>query len=216
MMSLMHRVQLDLSGADISFTAPLSLSANLNQGAVLVSDMFKLYRFENMLYRMNLSGEEMKAYLEFAAGLWFNTMNGPGDHLLLLREEGSGRLANPSFNCSSAAGIDYTIDVSQEAGERVPIRGFTDGSSFEINETYNVPINSHRGNGGGGHLTRGAGIPKEALTDRVNWSTDIDLRYYLMDHLMKQDTLEPILMDNWEVIPSPWVRSASRSDNKLF
>ena len=58
--SLIHRLQLDLSGADISFTAPLSLSANLDQGAILVSDMFKLYRFENMLYRMNLSGEEIE------------------------------------------------------------------------------------------------------------------------------------------------------------
>ena len=34
---------------------------------------------------------------------------------------------------------------------------------FDINKIYKVAINSYRGNGGGGHLVKGAGIPKEEL-----------------------------------------------------
>ena len=126
--------------------------------------MFKLYRFENMLYSMKLSGSEIDGFLEHAAGLWFNTMTNPDDELLLYRDDGSGRLANPYYNFSSAAGIDYTVDVSRDPGDRVNILGFSNGKPFLMEKTYKVAINSYRGNGGGGHLTEGAGIPADELT----------------------------------------------------
>ena len=216
MMALIHRVQLDLSGADLSFTAPLSLTAKLDEGAVLVSDMFKLYRFENMLYRMELSGAEIDGFLEYAAGIWFNTMTGPDDHLLQFKAGSPGRLAHPYYNFSSAAGIDYKIDVRRPEGDRVTIGGFTNGTPFEEDATYNVAINSYRGNGGGGHLTLGAGISGDELANRINWSTDIDLRFYLMQYLSEQDTLHTELPGNWQLIPLEWVEIASPSDRKLF
>jgi len=216
MMSLIHKVQLGLSGADLSFTAPLSLYAKLNEGPVLVSDMFKLYRFENMLYTMNLTGREIDAYLEFATGIWFNTMKGPDDPLLLYSTGDPGRLANPYYNFSSAAGIDYTIDLRLQPGERVTIQGFSNGSPFQKDETYSVAVNSYRGNGGGGHFTEGAGIPESELNSRITWSTDIDLRFHLMQYLSKQDTLHPETLDNWHLIPSHWAESAAPSERKFF
>lgn len=63
--------------------------------------------------------------------------------------------ASACYNFSSAAGINYTVDVSRLPGDRVTIQGFSDGASFEENESYHVAINSCRGNGGGGYLTRG-------------------------------------------------------------
>lgn len=217
-MSLIHQAQLDLSGADISFAAPLSLSAQLEKGPVLISDMFKLYRFENMLYCMELTGKEIDLYLEYAAGIWFNTMTGPGDHLLLFNTEhdAPGRLANPYYNFSSAAGIDYEIDVRRPPGDRVTILGFSNGAIFKETTRYRVAINSYRGNGGGGHLTGGAGIPADELSGRIKWSTDIDLRYYLMEHLSAHDTLHPALMDNWLCIPVDWVQTGSISDREII
>jgi 2',3'-cyclic-nucleotide 2'-phosphodiesterase/3'-nucleotidase len=216
MMSLIHQVQLDLSGADLSFTAPLSLSAKLKQGPVLVSDMFKLYRFENMLYSMDLSGAEIDGFLEHAAGIWFNRMNGREDHLLLFNPENPGRLANPYYNFSSAAGINYRIDVSRPAGERVDILEFTNGRPFNEADRYQVAINSYRGNGGGGHLTRGAGIPAEDLARRISWSTDKDLRYYLMRHLSDLDTVHAAPMNNWDILPADWAENAREKDLKYF
>lgn len=205
MISLIHQVQMELSGANLSFTAPLSIRATLEKGPLLVSDMFKLYRFENMLYSMELSGYEIDGFLEHAAGLWFSTMQGPEDKLLLYRNDGSGQLANPYYNFSSAAGINYTIDVSKEPGERVSILGFTNGDPFLPEKTYNVAVNSYRGNGGGGHLTSGAGIPADELSDRISWSTDKDLRYHLMDYLGQYDTLQTINYTNWYCTPSEWL-----------
>ncbi|MEG1839300.1 MAG: metallophosphoesterase, partial [Bacteroidaceae bacterium] len=46
---LIHTLQLDITGADISFTAPLSFKTEIDKGDVFVSDMFGLYKYENML-----------------------------------------------------------------------------------------------------------------------------------------------------------------------
>lgn len=216
MMSLIHHVQLELSGADISFTAPLSLSAKLKKGPLLVSDMFKLYRFENMLYTMELSGAEIDGFLEHAAGVWFNNMTGPGDHLLLFNPDDAGRLANPYYNFSTAAGINYSVDVSRPEGDRVSIISFQDGSPFGESEIYQVAINSYRGNGGGGHLTQGAGIPLSELPQRITWSTDIDLRYHLMQHLSGQKTLKAEINSNWTIVPHEWVEKARERDLEYF
>jgi 2',3'-cyclic-nucleotide 2'-phosphodiesterase/3'-nucleotidase len=216
MMSLIHHLQLELTGAQVSFTAPLSVTAVLDTGPLLVSDMFKLYRFENMLYRMELSGAEIDGFLEHAAGPWFNTMNGPGDHLLQFTPGEPGRLATPYYNCSSASGIDYTVDVRRPPGDRVRINAFSDGTAFLDTAFYSVAVNSYRGNGGGGHLTSGAGIPDDELSARVSWSSDHDLRYYLMEYLRDLDTLRPTFDHNWRCIPEQLAGPASLIDRKVL
>ena len=51
------------------------------------------------------------------------------------------------------------------------------GEPFDMNKTYQVAVNSYRGNGGGDLLTKGAGIPKAELAKRIVYSTDKDLRF---------------------------------------
>ena len=143
-------------------------------------------------------------------------MKKPNDDLLLYGEDGSGRLANPYYNFSSAAGIDYTIDISREAGNRVSILGFSNGEPFLEEKTYTVAINSYRGNGGGGHLTEGAGIPGEELAGRVSWSTDKDLRYHLMEYLRGKDTLIIENTMNWHCIPTGWAKQAGELEKERF
>ncbi len=45
---LIHTIQLDLTDADVSFSAPLSFNAKIDKGTVYVKDMFDLYRYENL------------------------------------------------------------------------------------------------------------------------------------------------------------------------
>ena len=54
---LIHQLQLEISGAEVSFCAPLSFRAEIKEGDIYVSDMFNLYKYENMLYVMELSGK---------------------------------------------------------------------------------------------------------------------------------------------------------------
>jgi len=211
---MIHSIQLDITGADISFAAPLSFDVNIPKGPVTVGDMFKLYRYENMLYTMSLTGEEILSYLEYSYSRWFNTMAGPDDYLLKYRTDNNGNpvltngrawLSSPSYNFDSAAGIEYTVDVSKTEGNRINIGSFTDGRPFELQKEYKVAINSYRGSGGGGHLTSGAGIEQEKLRARLIKSTDRDLRYYMLKTIEEKKSISPEPENNWKIIPEKWV-----------
>lgn len=218
-----HSLQLDISGADISFTAPLSFDAQIKKGDVSVSDMFTLYKYENMLYMMKLSGKEIKGFLEESYYIWTNQMKSPDDHLLWFKEtiqEGAPDrtgFQNFSFNFDSASGIIYTVDVTKPKGEKVTIISMADGSPFDMEKMYKVATNSYRGNGGGELLTKGAGIPQDELKDRILFSSDKDLRYYLMNYIEKKKTLNPRALNQWKFIPEEWtVPAAKRDYEKLF
>jgi 2',3'-cyclic-nucleotide 2'-phosphodiesterase/3'-nucleotidase len=86
------------------------------------------------------------------------------------------------------------------------------GSPFDMQKVYKVAVNSYRGNGGGELLTRGAGIAPEELSKRIVFSTDKDLRFYLMKHIEKMGTLEPKALNEWKFIPDEWVIPAIKRD----
>ena len=215
---LIHMLQLEITNAEISFAAPLSYDTEISKGDVFVSDMFNLYKYENMLYTMKLSGKEIKDALEMSYDLWTNQMKSPDDHLLLLREkrrEGATDRAsfkNFSFNFDSAAGIIYTVDVTKPKGEKVTITSMADGTPFSLDKMYKVALNSYRGNGGGELLTKGSGISQDELKDRILFSTDKDLRYYLMQYIEKKGVIEPHALGQWKVIPEEWVEPAAKRD----
>ena len=220
---LIHRLQLEIGKAEISLAAPLSFDARIEAGDIYVSDMFNLYKYENMLYTMSLSGKEIRGALEMSYALWTNQMHSPGDPLLLLRESSvSGAeertfFQYPSYNFDSAAGIIYTVDVTRPAGQKVTILSMADGTPFDENRMYKVAVNSYRGNGGGELLTKGAGISQEELKSRILFSTDKDLRYYLMQYIEQRQIVTPRSLDHWKFIPANWVKPAAERDyKKLF
>ena len=222
---MIHKIQLEITGADISFAAPLSFDVSIAKGPITVGDMFKLYRFENMLYTMSLSGDEIQKYLEYSYSGWLNTMKGPADVLLKFRTGKDGKplitngkawLKNQPYNFDSAAGIFYTVDVSKPEGERILIKGFTDGRPFEKNKMYKVAVNSYRGNGGGGHFTEGAGIGKDDLRKRLISSTDRDLRFYILKSIETRKSISPEPINNWKIIPEKWVKAAHTRDYALL
>lgn len=215
---LIHTLQLDITGADISFAAPLSFDAEISKGDVYVSDMFNLYKYENMLYVMNLTGKEIKDFLEMSYYMWTNRMQSADDHLLWLKDthiEGAEERAsfqNFSFNFDSASGIIYTVDVTKPQGEKVNILSMADGTPFLMDRTYRVALNSYRGNGGGELLTKGSGIPQEKLKERIIFSTDKDLRFYLMNYIEKKGSMNPKALNQWKFVPEEWTVPAAKRD----
>ena len=218
---LILNLELQITNADIAFNAPLSFNASIKEGPITMSDMFSLYRYENQLYVMRLTGEEIRKHLEMSYDLWVNTMQSPDDHLLLLDERTSGdqqRLGfkNFSFNFDSAAGIDYEVDVTKPDGQKVRILKMSNGQPFDERKWYKVAVNSYRGNGGGELLTRGAGIPRDSLESRIIWRSEKDQRYYLMKEIEKQQVMDPQPNNNWRFVPEEWVKPAAERDRKLL
>ena len=224
---IIHTAQLNITGADISFASPLTFNTKIDSGWIKIGELFKLYHYENYLYKMALTGEEIKNYLEFSFGNWFNQMSDSSDHLLKfkLNDDGtikysektnSPELEEVFYNFSSAAGIIYTVDVSKPAGERVTITTLSNGESFDLDETYTVAINSYRGSGGGGHLTRGSDIPQDELSERIVSFTDRDIRYNLMQWIKEKKIIKPHLINNWKVVPEAWWQNGKEKDYKLL
>lgn len=219
-MSFLHRLQLDISGADISFAAPLSFGAVIRKGPMKVSDTFTLYKYENMLYVIKMTGREIKDYLEESYSIWTRQITDSQHHLINFKSENpslnDNRLAKPAYNFDSATGIDYTVDVTKPKGEKINISSLSDGRSFSLDSTYAVAINSYRANGGGNLLSDGAGISREELKKRIVSATDKDLRYYLIDYIEKHPDIEVQTIHNWKFIPDYIAEKAAEIDRELL
>ena len=216
-----HNIQLKISGADISFNAPLSFDSKIEAGDVTVADMFKLYRFENQYYVLKLSGREVRGFLEESYDRWANTMQKADDNLLLLNDESHGDqqrmgFRNYTFNFDSAAGIDYEVDVTKPKGEKVRILQMSDGTPFSDDHIYKVVMNSYRGNGGGDLLIKGAGIGKADLDSRIVYQSPLDLRHYIMQEIEHMGKVTPRANNNWRFVPEGWTVPAAARDRKLI
>ena len=216
---LIHNLQLKISGADVSFNAPLAFDNVIQAGEVTQADMFKLYRFENLMFVLRMTGEEIHKYLEFSYSLWANTMTSPDDHALLLNDASKydqqrTGFKNYTFNFDSAAGIDYVVDLTKPVGQKVNILQMTNGEPFDESKWYKVVMNSYRANGGGELLTRGAGIPQDSLESRVLFHTDMDQRHYLTEKIHEMGSVDPQPNHNWRFVPEAWVQPALERDYK--
>ena len=216
-----HELQLQHTGADVSFNAPLQFNTVIQAGPVYMSDMFKLYRYENKIYVLRMTGREILGHLEFSYDQWVNTMQSPDDHILLLNDNEQSdqqRLGfrNLTFNFDSAMGIDYEVDVTRPNGHKVRILQFTDGRPFHLDQWYRVVMNSYRGNGGGELLVRGAGIPFDSIPSRIVYMSDLDQRHYLTDRIRQAGTVAPRAHNNWRFVPEEWATPAILRDRKYL
>ena len=218
---LIHNLQLQITHADISLTAPLAFNSTINAGEVTMADMFKLYRFENLLFTLRMTGEEVRKHLEYSYDMWTNTMTSPEDHALRLDDDSKEDQQRTgfhyyTFNFDSACGIDYEVDLTKPDGQKVKILRMSNGEPFDEKKWYKVAMNSYRANGGGELLTHGAGIPKDSLDSRVIFHTDRDQRHFLTEEIRKMGTVDPKPNNNWKFVPEAWVKPALERDRKLL
>ncbi|MDE7086030.1 MAG: 5'-nucleotidase C-terminal domain-containing protein, partial [Prevotella sp.] len=199
----------------------LVFDTEIKAGPVYMSDMFKLYRYENKIYTLRMTGREIRQMLELSYDQWVNTMQSPDDHIMLLTDKSwndKQRMGfkNLTFNFDSAAGIDYEVDVTKPDGQKVTIKQFTDGRKFDEDAWYTVVMNSYRGNGGGELLTRGAGIPMDSIPSRIVYMSERDQRHYLTKKIMREGQVTAKALGNWRFVPEDWAQPAIERDRKLL
>lgn len=171
--NLINTVCLSQTGAQISFAAPLTYNGYIKAGDVLYMDLATIYPFENQLFVIKMTGEQVRKALEYSYDGWINTWTGDG-HVLKIQNRSDARHGSESwsfigrqYNFDSAAGINYTVDVTKPYGERVSITSLAGGEPFDTSATYSVALSSYRASGGGKHLNEGAGIDTDHIDDIV-------------------------------------------------
>ena len=226
-MNLIHTLSLGCKPAEISFGAPLTYNGHIDAGILRYNDLFTIYPFENQLFVVQMTGEEIKQYLEISYDKWINTMTQPGDLLLKLQAWDDPRtgqtnwsFVNRSYNFDSAAGINYTVDVTKPFGERVAISGMADGSAFDPAREYNVAMTSYRASGGG-NLMKEAGIDTDYIDDRIVGRYP-EIRNILYDYLLENGSIDPEVIGNpavigqWKFVPENWAEPALARDMALL
>ncbi|EGR0579582.1 bifunctional metallophosphatase/5'-nucleotidase [Vibrio cholerae] len=125
-------------------------NAKLDVGSIKAKDIAYNYQYaggEITVYQM--TGKELKQYMEWSAG-YFNSVK-PGDVTYSFNPE---RRASKYSTNDFFAGVTYTIDLTQPAGERITDLKFADGTPVKDNSEIRLGMNSYRM----GHLTKKGGI----------------------------------------------------------
>jgi len=227
-MNLIHYLCLSCAPAELSIAAPLTYNATLPAGVLVFNDLFTIYPFENQLYVISMTGDEIRRYLEASYDRWIVTCRKAGDPLLQLVPRDNPRtgevgwsFAGLSYNFDSVAGLFYTVDVTRPRGSRVRIGTLADGSPFDPEAQYNVAVTSYRASGGGKLLDE-AGVDTGQIDRRVV-ARYPEIRSLLYDYLKENGSIDPEVIGNpdviggWKFVPESLARKSLQSDMaKLF
>ncbi|MDA5311916.1 bifunctional metallophosphatase/5'-nucleotidase [Vibrio cholerae] len=140
-------------------------NAKLDVGSIKAKDIAYNYQYaggEITVYQM--TGKELKQYMEWSAG-YFNSVK-PGDVTYSFNPE---RRASKYSTNDFFAGVTYTIDLTQPAGERITDLKFADGTPVKDNSEIRLGMNSYRM----GHLTQKGGV-LEGLQFPVLFDTEAE------------------------------------------
>ena len=225
-LNLIHTLGLGCPPAEISIAAPLTYNGYVKSGPIIYDDLFTIYPYENQLFVVRLTGEEVRLHLEASYDNWIQTISKPGDHVLKIAQRDDARtqqegwsFTGRTYNFDSAAGIWYTVDVTKPRGSRVQIEKMADGTPFDPQRAYNVAMTSYRANGGGG-LLQEAGVDTDKIEERVA-ARYPEIRNILYDYLMANGSIDPeiigtpAVIGGWKFIPEKLANEALQADMAL-
>ena len=133
---LVNKVQMLESGADVSLAALFDATSNLQAGPFLNRDSVKIYKYDNTLYGVKVTGAQLKAIMEQQAGNFFNQYQ-PGDVTISFNQN------IRMYNYDMFAGVNYEIDISKPVGSRIQNVTYK-GQPLSDTETLVLALNNYR------------------------------------------------------------------------
>ena len=127
--------QMYYTGAEVSSSAFFKPDANINSGDVKAKDMATIYMYDNTLVGVNITGKNLKAYMEWSAN-FYNTYK-PGDLAPSFNESIRG------YNYDMFDGVNYQIDISKPTGSRI-VDATIKGAPIDDNKIYKLAVNNYR------------------------------------------------------------------------
>lgn len=173
----------------LSIAAPFSRTAVFPEGPVTIRDIAGLYVFDNTLEAVTLTGAQVRDYLEYSAR-YFTQVPATGD---VDPETITGAGGTPDYNYDVLSGVDYDLDVSRPAGERVT-RLEVDGTAVADDDVFVVAVNNYRRSGGGN-------FPHVSTAPKV-YDEQLEIRQLLIDAAQSTGTIDPadFADDNWQLV----------------
>lgn len=180
---LINNVQLEATGADIAAAALFQSKSNLRAGDITYASIFDIYKYPNTLVGIEVSGKELKDYMEWSAK-YYNTFK-PGDVNISFNPNIRG------YNYDMFQGVEYKVDVSKPEGERIVDLKFN-GEPVKDTDTFKLAINNYRYGG-----LKNMGI----ISGEPYFESDPkSLRSYIADYIRERGEISPEFDNNWEII----------------
>lgn len=182
-LDLINKIQLENADADVTACALFKVSSDLPEGELNYGNIFDIYKFDNTLYRVTVTGAELKAYMEWSVS-YYNQWQ-PGDVTISFNPE------QPSYLYDVFAGVDYEIDLSKPVGERIQSVMFK-GAPLADDQTLKLAVNNYRFSSGlkGQNLVAG---DKE-------WESSCSIRDMIVAYLAEHSPITPEVDNNWKIV----------------
>jgi 2',3'-cyclic-nucleotide 2'-phosphodiesterase/3'-nucleotidase len=172
----------------LSIAAPFNRSAAIPAGQVSVRDVAGLYIYDNTLVAVQLTGAQVKDYLEKSVE-YFQQVSGAGPYpadQVTNAKTPAAPTGTPDYNYDIISGLNaplaYDIDIAQPVGKRIVNLSYA-GKPIDPAGQFVVAVNNYRQSGGGGfpHIS----------TAPVLYNRQIDIRQLLIDWATAQKTIDP-------------------------
>ncbi len=201
MINLINQAQLYYGEADVSAAAVFSSSANMKEGKIKKCDMSLIYKFDNTLYRLEVTGKQLKQYMEWSAA-YYNTYK-DGDLTISFNEN------MRSYLYDMFGGVKYQIDISKEPGSRIQNLTRMDGTPIADTDTLVLAVNNYRANsqlltyGSVFSEEKGDTLPKLLEKDVMAGEA---VRGMIGKWIIEKNNgvIQPELSGNWEITGNNW------------
>ncbi len=188
-LDLIHQVQLEASGADLSLASLLTdRTPDLPAGPVTWRWIYAFYVYPNTLVKLAVTGAEIKDILEQAASYYSGLDCELDGGCTLLTDP-----TIPHYNVDTMAGVSYRVDPTREVGHRVRdlrIRG----RAIDLHQRFTLVCNNYRAAGGGGY-------PHLAHADQV-WRSSEEMTDLIGNFIARKGLWQPVIDDNWWIGPA--------------
>ncbi|WP_151081475.1 bifunctional metallophosphatase/5'-nucleotidase [Nocardioides cynanchi] len=184
-------VKQGLTGSDaslpvLSIAAPFNRSASFPAGEVSRRDVAGLYIYDNFLFAVKVTGQQVKDYLEYSMR-YFRQVPGPGSYSMdQVTNAPSQGVPIPDYNFDTIAGLDarlsYDVDLAQPVGSRIIGLAYG-GNPVTPAQEFALAVNNYRQSGGGGFPA--------VSTAPVLYSNSTDIRQLLIDWVGAHHTIDP-------------------------
>ena len=182
-MDLINKIQLEASRADVSAAALFKDTSDLPEGNINYGNIFDIYKFDNTLYRVRVTGAELKAYMEWSAAC-YNQWK-PGDINISFDPE------YPDYLYDMFAGVDYEIDLSKPKGERIKNVTFR-GKPLQDSDELTLAVNNYRYSS----ALKAQGI----VAATKEWESSNSIRDMIVAYFAEHSPVAPEVDGNWRIV----------------
>ena len=180
----LHIVQLSISNADFSANSIFDTAIGFKK-QVTIRDVLINYPYPNTLKVLEVSGHNLKKAIEKSA-TYFVLQDGKA---IINPKFLSPKIQN--YNYDTYGGLDYTIDISKDFGERVTYMGIN-GVPLDLDKTYSIVMNNYRASN--------STIYPSYKDAKVLKDISIDMSEIIIEYIQSKGIIQLSKIKNYQII----------------